>query len=296
MLNDLKRIAIFNKVVECGSLTSAGASLGLTKSKVSEQVTVLESNLNVRLLNRTPRKINLTTEGHTFYQYSRGLLQVAEEAISSVNHLSSEVSGTIRIGATVDVGTYLLNPLLPAFCKQYPKVTFDIQLDDGVQDLVETNLDLVIRIGDLAPSSLIGRTIAPFELGIYACRSYLEHRPPIKHIQDIEQHDWVVLTRLNLPNHVLSLVNQNGDSHHIKTSPKHFCNAPLGVMSMVQLGMGVGLIANFLVDQIQDSNLIRLFPDFCQKGQAMNILYPSRKNLAPRVRLLIDYLIDALRA
>lgn len=250
--------------------------------------------MNVRLLNRTTRKISLTTEGDTFYQRSHGLLNIAEEALCSVNHLASEVSGTIRIGTTIDVGTFLLNPLLAEFYKQYPKVNFDIQLDDGLQDLVDSNLDMVIRIGELTSSSLIGRVIAPFELGIYASQTYLENAPPIHTIQDLEQHDWVYLTRLNLPNQTLTLTNQEGVQHQVKFHSKHSSNSPLGVMTMVQNGLGVGSIASFLIDKLPDASLVRLFPDFYQISTTMNILYPSRKNLPPRVRLFIDYLVGTL--
>ncbi|TLE22540.1 LysR family transcriptional regulator [Vibrio cholerae] len=294
MLNELKRIVIFNKVVECGSFTCAAEALGMTKSKVSEQITALEKTLNVRLLNRTTRKISLTTEGDTFYQRSHGLLNIAEEALCSVNHLASEVSGTIRIGTTIDVGTFLLNPLLAEFYKQYPKVNFDIQLDDGLQDLVDSNLDMVIRIGELTSSSLVGRVIAPFELGIYASQTYLENASPINTIQDLEQHDWVYLTRLNLPNQTLTLTNQEGVQHQVKFHSKHSSNSPLGVMTMVQNGLGVGSIASFLIDKLPDASLVRLFPDFYQISTTMNILYPSRKNLPPRVRLFIDYLVGTL--
>ncbi|EOX4329791.1 LysR family transcriptional regulator [Vibrio cholerae] len=294
MLNELKRIVIFNKVVECGSFTCAAEALGMTKSKVSEQITALEKTVNVRLLNRTTRKISLTTEGDTFYQRSHGLLNIAEEALCSVNHLASEVSGTIRIGTTIDVGTFLLNPLLAEFYKQYPKVNFDIQLDDRLQDLVDSNLDMVIRIGELTSSSLVGRVIAPFELGIYASQTYLENAPPIHTIQDLEQHDWVYLTRLNLPNQTLTLTNQEGVQHQVKFHSKHSSNSPLGVMTMVQNGLGVGSIASFLIDKLPDASLVRLFPDFYQISTTMNILYPSRKNLPPRVRLFIDYLVGTL--
>ncbi|MFG0606708.1 LysR family transcriptional regulator [Vibrio mimicus] len=296
MLNELKRIAIFNKVVECGSFTSAGESLGMTKSKVSEQITTLEKNLNVRLLNRTTRKVSLTTEGGTFYQYSHGLLGMAEEALYSVNHLASEVSGTIRIGTTIDVGTFLLAPLLEEFYQLYPQVKFDLQLEDGLQDFVESNLDIVIRMGELTSSSLVGRVIAPFEIGLYASQSYLDKSPPLEKIEDLQHHDWIYLTRLCLPNHTMTLVNPEGERHDVKLEPQHISNAPLAVMAMVQQGLGIGAIAHFLINKVPGPALVRLFPDFYQISTTMNILYPSRKNLPPRVRLFIDYLVESLRA
>ncbi|EKO3577886.1 LysR family transcriptional regulator [Vibrio metschnikovii] len=295
MLNELKRIAIFNKVVECGSFTLAGESLGMGKSKVSEQVTLLEKKLNVRLLHRTTRKISLTTEGSTFYQYSRGLLNIADQALGAVNHLASEISGTIRIGTTIDVGTFLINPLLNEFYQQYPHVNFDLCLDDGLQDMVESNLDLVIRIGELTSSSMVGRVIAPFELGIYASQDYLNNTKPITCLDDLQDHDWVYLSRLNLPNNILTLTNHNGQEQQIKLQPKHTSNAPLGVMAMIQNGLGIGPIAHFLIDKIPGPSLIRLFPDFYQVSTTMNILYPSRKNIPPRVRCFIDYLIASLK-
>lgn len=296
MLNELKRIAIFNKVVECGSFTSAGESLGMAKSKVSEQVRSLETHLNVRLLHRSTRKISLTTEGDAFYQHSNGLLPLAEQAMSAIQHLSSDISGVIRIGTTIDVGSYILSPLISNFSALYPSVVFDIQLDDGVQDPVAAQLDVVIRMGELNSSSLVGRELAPFELGIYASQKYLTDAPPLLKLEDLEQHPWVALTRLNLPQDRLTLANSQGERCDIKTRPKHICNAPLGAMSMVQQGMGVGLIANFLADEINDPNLVRLFGEYHLPDATMNILYPSRHHIAPRVRRFIDYLIEAIRA
>ncbi|ASG04634.1 LysR substrate-binding domain-containing protein [Vibrio ordalii] len=296
MLSELKRIAIFNKVVEYGSFTSAGESLGIAKSKVSEQVSLLESHLNVRLLHRSTRKVSLTTEGHAFYQHTNGLLPLAEDALRAVQHLSTDVAGVIRIGTTIDVGSYILSPLISTFSESYPNVLFDIQLDDGLQDPVATQLDVLIRMGELTSCSMVGRELMPFKMGIYASKKYLASAPLLRKLRDLEQHPWVALTLLNLPQDKVTLINPKGVRCDIKTRPKHICNAPLGAMSMVQQGMGIGLIANFLADEINDPNLVRLFPDYYLSDNTMNILYPSRHHLAPRVRLFIDYLIEKIRA
>ncbi|MBJ7539836.1 LysR family transcriptional regulator [Marinomonas transparens] len=296
MLNEFKKIAIFNKVVECGSFTKAGQLLSLPKSKVSEQITALETILNVRLLHRTTRKINLTTEGCTFYHYSNGLNKVAEDAFRSVNHLSSEVSGIIRISTTIDFGTFILNPLIARFSAQYPNVVFDVDLNDAIESPVEENLDLVLRIGEMKNSSLVGRVLAPFMLGMYASQGYLNKTPLITTPEDIQHHSWISLSRTSLPNDVVTLRDQRGEKQQIRTHPKHVCNSPLGVMSMVREGMGVGLIASFLAEEINDPSLVRLFPDFYMQGLSVNILYPSRKNMPPRVRLFIDYLIETIKA
>lgn len=295
MLNELKKIAIFNKVVECGSFTQAGKLLNLSKSKVSEHVSALESHLKVRLLHRTTRKINLTTEGSAFYHYSSGLLKLAEEAYSAVRPLSAELSGCIRIGTTIDFGSFMISTLISTFSERYPNITFDFQLDDNVQNLVEENLDLVLRIGKLSESAMVGRVLAPFTLGVYASQRYLDNISAITPIKEVEKLDWIRLTRIHLPNDVLILTNSQGDEQFLKVYPKHLSNSPLGVMSMIKEGMGVGLIANFLVEKMNDSKLVRLFPDYYTKDINVNILYPSRKNLPLRVRLFIDYLVEVSR-
>lgn len=292
MLNELKKIAIFNKVVECGSFTQAGKLLNLSKSKVSEHVSELESHLKVRLLHRTTRKINLTTEGTTFYNYSHDLIRLAEEACCAVRPFSSELSGPIRIGTTIDFGAFMVSSLISQFSERYPSITFDFQLNDNVQNLVEENLDLVLRIGKLPESSMIGRVLAPFTLGVYTSQSYLDNISAISPLEEVEQLDWIRLTRIHLPNDILTLVNPQGEEQLLKVSPKHLSNSPLGVMSMITEGMGVGLIANFLVEKMNDSRLVRLFPDYYTKDLGVNILYSSRKHLPLRVRLFIDYLVE----
>ncbi|MDW6004535.1 LysR family transcriptional regulator [Vibrio mangrovi] len=290
MLDNLKRIAIFNKVVECGSFTQAGQMLGMAKSKVSEQISLLESNLNVRLLHRTTRKISLTTEGEVFYRNSQSLIHIAETAVNSVENMVNTVTGMIRIGTTVDVGTYLLAPLIRKFHEEFPNVNFDIQLEDGLQDPVEHNLDLVIRIGELKPCSLVGRILAPFELGMYASQRYLDTHQLIDTLEDLRNHDWVTLTRLH--NDTLTLSHKNENIHReIQIDTKHQSNSPLGVISMIQQGLGIGLIANFLIKELDDTTLIHLFPEWSQRNPNINILYPSRKNIPMRTRLFINHLM-----
>ncbi|CAM3768104.1 HTH-type transcriptional regulator DmlR [Vibrio aerogenes CECT 7868] len=294
MLENLKRIAIFNKVVECGSFTRAGLELGMAKSKVSEQVTALEANLKVRLLNRSTRSISLTTEGATFYESSQGLMNQAEDAVNSLAPMVNEISGLIRIGTSVDVGMYLLIPQLKRFNKKYPKVIFDVQLEDELKDPIQHNLDLVIRIGELKSSSLVGRVLAPFKLGIYASKTYLKNHKAIKTLDDLKYHDWIAVTRMSLPNNRVSLIESSGFSRCVRVRPRHQTNSPMAAMSMIQQNMGIGPVANFLVKQTNDDSLVQLFPQFSHQGPSMNILYPSRKNIPPRTHLLIQFLIQEM--
>jgi DNA-binding transcriptional LysR family regulator len=139
----------FAKVVELGSFARAAERLGLSTSAVSRQVSELESHLNVRLLNRTTRRLSLTEAGQSFYEHSVQLLSDLEDAEASVRVAAAEPKGTLRLTCGVSFGTRYLAPALAEFSALHPDLLLDLDLSDRVVDLVEEGFDLAIRIGNI---------------------------------------------------------------------------------------------------------------------------------------------------
>src|SRR5262249_53767729 len=152
---DLNAIAVFAKVVELHSFRAASAAMRIPRSTVSARVAQLESRLGVRLLERTTRRLRLTDAGGAYYRHvapARGALPAADPELAD---LKAEVSGPLRITATVDGGQSLLAPILAEYLRRHPKVELHLELTDRRVDLLEEGFDLALRAGHLPDSSLI---------------------------------------------------------------------------------------------------------------------------------------------
>ncbi len=163
----------FNAVVESGSFSEAGRMLDVQPSSVSRQVTALEKELGVALLNRTTRSIGLTEAGRQYYGYSRRVLLELEEARRAVHALSDTPRGRLRLSMTVGFGESVVLPLIPAFMARYPDIAVDIELTERVVDLVDENIDVALRSGQLPDSSLIATRVAENDFLLCATPAFL---------------------------------------------------------------------------------------------------------------------------
>ncbi|WP_345195339.1 LysR family transcriptional regulator [Kistimonas scapharcae] len=169
----MTRLMYFNAVVETGSFSEAGRVLDVQPSSVSRQVTALEKELGIALLNRTTRSIGLTEAGRQYYGYSRHVLQELEEARRAVHALSDTPRGRLRLSMTVGFGESVVLPLIPAFMARYPDIAVDIELTERVVDLVDENIDVALRSGRLPDSSLIATKVADNDFLLCATPAFL---------------------------------------------------------------------------------------------------------------------------
>ena len=172
----ITRLRYLCTVVETGSISKASRVLDLQPSSISRQLTALENELGVRLLNRTTRNIGLTEAGHTYYHYAQRIIADLDEAARVVNDLQDKPQGRLRLSMTVGFGELCVLPLLPAFLKQYPDIKVDLELTARVVDLVEDNVDIAIRTGHLADSNLVAVKLADNDFILCASPGYLQQR------------------------------------------------------------------------------------------------------------------------
>jgi DNA-binding transcriptional LysR family regulator len=169
---DLNHVNTFVRVVDAGSFTAAGRTLGLPKSSVSRRVSALEGALRVRLLQRSTRKLVLTEAGRLYFERARAALGGLADASATVTDMSREVAGLIRFTAAGD-STGMLAGLMGEFLARHPKVQLDVVLTPRRVDLVAEGFDLALRGGRLIDSSLVARRLGRFDLGLFASRAYL---------------------------------------------------------------------------------------------------------------------------
>lgn len=286
----LRPLATFATVVECGSFAKAARMLNSSRSRVSEQITKLEEDLGVRLLQRSTRQLSITLEGQQVYEQARQLAPVIQGVESILN--PAQPSGRVAITMTHDIAHKFLLPILDDFKNAYPKVELDLVLDDARVDMIAEQIDLAIRIGIPRDESLVARVMHEEKFSLFASRTFAEQHGPFKTVSQLEKLPWVVLNQAS-HNAILHL-QQRGKS--IVVRPQHYtgCNSPLMVQQMVLAGLGVGaLLPGTVKAELASGNLVQVLPSVTSESVVFSLVYPSRRQVPARTRALIDFILGA---
>lgn len=293
-MDRFQEMQVFSAVVEAGSFVGAADALGLSAAAVSRQIAGLESRLGVRLLNRTTRTLSLTGEGEVFLGRARQLLEDLSEAEAEVTERSTEAIGRLRINAPVSFGVLHLSGLWGEFLEQHPRLQLDITLSDRTVDLVEEGYDLAIRIGKLSDSTLIGRRLSTTRLILCASAEYLERHGRPEHPSELADHAIWSYSYFNLGDE-WRFTGPEGDISVLHRPVAHSNNGDTCRVAALQHRCIV-LQPSFLVGaDIREGRLVELLPEYRAGELGIHALYPSRRHVAPKVRLIIDHLAEALR-
>jgi len=178
-MNKLQSMQVFVYVAQHGSFTNAAVNFAVTPTMIGKHIKYLEEHLGTKLLNRTTRKQSLTEAGQIYYLECERILDDIAEAENSLQRLENKPKGTVRINASVTFGNIILAPIIADFLQQYPDINIELMLDNRLVDPLHEQFDLVIRIGELANSSLIARKIADYQMVFCASPDYLDkHQSP----------------------------------------------------------------------------------------------------------------------
>ncbi len=283
---------VFAGVVEAGSFTGAARTLDMSKAAVSRYVAELEERLGVRLLHRTTRKLSATVEGEIFYARCRELLGNLDEAEAEITSRSGAASGLLKVNVPVTFGLMHLAPLWPAFLALHPKLDLDITLSDRVVDLVEDGFDLAVRIGQLPASSLISRKLASTRMVLCASPGYLARRGAPAQPQDLLRHDVVSYSLFSSGEH-WTFTGPGGEAT-VKIAPRVRTNSGDTCRAAALQHQGIVLQPSFIVGTDLAQGLLAETMDPWRAGElGVYAVYPSRKFVSPKVRLLIDFLVEA---
>jgi len=291
-MDKFHEMKVFAAVVEAGSFTGATRTLDMSKAAVSRYVADLEERLGVRLLHRTTRKLSPTTEGEIFYARCRELLDNLDEAEAEITSRSGDASGLLKVNVPVTFGLMHLAPLWPAFLAQHPKLDLDITLSDRVVDLVEDGFDLAVRIGQLPASSLISRKLAATRMVLCASPAYLERRGRPVRPDELPQHD-VISYSLFASGENWRFTGPDGEAV-VKVVPRVRTNSGDTCLAAALQHQGIVLQPTFIVGaDLARGTLVEIMPAYRSIELGVYAVYPSRKFVSPKVRLLIDFLVDA---
>jgi DNA-binding transcriptional LysR family regulator len=280
-------------VVDAGSFVAAADHLKSSKAVVSRLVAQLEQHLGVRLLHRTTRRLSLTVEGEAFVSRARELLVQWQEAEDDVSHRSAKARGVLRVNVPVSYGIRALAPLWPGFMKANPDVLLDITLSDRITDLVDEGYDLAVRIGNLPSSSLVSRRLGSARMILCASPSYVKKAGAPTRPSDLTRHRVISYSLLSSGD-LWSLTSTNPplESTSVRVSPQMRSNNGDTCRAAALEGQGIVLQPDFLVEEdVRAKRLVRLLPDWQANELGIHAVYPSRRHLSAKVRLLVDHLV-----
>ena len=294
-MDRFQEMKVFATVVEAGSFTGAAHVLDMSKAAVSRYVGELEERLGLRLLHRTTRKLSPTTEGEIFYARCRELLDNLDEAEAEVTSRTGEATGLLKVSVPVTFGLMYLAPLWPAFLARHPKLAIDITLSDRVTDLVEEGFDIAVRIGRLSASSLISRKLASTRMVLCASPHYLRRRGAPERPDELLQHD-VISYSLFSSGENWTFKGPDGDVA-VKVAPRMRTNSGDTCRAAALRHQGIILQPTFIVGaDLAQGTLTEIMPAYQSVELGIHAVYPSRKFVSSKVRLLIDFLVDAFAA
>ncbi|MFJ2324762.1 LysR family transcriptional regulator [Pseudomonas sp. NPDC087690] len=282
---------VFCTVVDKGSFVGAAEPLEMSKAAISRYVSGLEERLGVRLLHRTTRKLSLTEEGRQFYHQARDVLTLMDQAEEAVSSSAPEPSGVLRINAPVSFGVLHLAPVWADFMKVYPNVELDISLNDRLVDLVEEGFDAAVRIARMESSSLVGRRLAGTRMCLCASPEYLANHPEIRSLSDLTEHGVIAYTNFASGNE-WQFEGPHG-SETVRTRSSVRCNNGDTCRSIALAGGGIALQPSFMVaEDLRKGDLVEILPAYQSVELGIYVVYPTRKHLATKVRVLINFLAE----
>jgi DNA-binding transcriptional LysR family regulator len=290
MSDTLALFQTFIRVVEAGSFTAVATERNTSQPTISRQIATLEEHLGCLLFQRTTRSLTMTDDGRVFYEHARRTIEAAAEAESVVGRRRGRPSGKLRISSSVVFGRLHIIPRLPRFMARYPDIDVDLLMNDGFSDLVEEGIDLSIRVGVIADTSLIARRIGTTRRTLVATPDYLARRGVPKTPDDLQHHDCIVYSRLATGEN-WNFTGPDGPITMPITGRFHVNNTE-GVRAAILEGLGIGYVPvwHFADREIESGKLTVLLKDFEPPAQPISAVYPSRRFLALKVRVMIDFL------
>ncbi len=292
----LASMQVFISVVDSGSFSESARRLGLSQPSVSRQVTALETQLGVRLLQRTTRRISLTEAGQIYYEKARVIQRAVIEAGQSISGYKESPSGLLRISAPHTWTEAKIAPYLGEFLALYPDIKLDIRCNDRISDMIEDRLDLVVRVGHAADSSYIAVPFGHVRLVLCATPEYLQQHGVPKTVSDLQNHNFIAYV-----NYKTLILNRDQEQQQISVSGSLVVNSVETIINVVGQHVGLSTLPDLLIQrQLAERAFIEVLPEYevGLKGLAVDqvfALYSSRKHMPAKVRAFLEFFRDKFK-
>ncbi|EPW5278788.1 HTH-type transcriptional activator AaeR [Yersinia enterocolitica] len=287
----LKRMSVFAKVVECGSFTGVARQLAMSVSSISQTVSKLETELNVKLLNRSTRRIGLTEAGRIYYQGCRRMLQEVQEVHEQLYAFNNTPTGTLRIGCSSTMAQNVLATMTAEMLKEYPGLSVNLVTGIPAPDLIADGLDVVIRVGALQDSGLFSRRLGSMPMVVCAAKSYLtQHGTPEKP-SDMTNFSWLEYSVR--PDSNFELIAPEGITTQISPQGRFVTNDSQTMIRWLKAGAGIAYAPlMWVIEEIKRGEVEVLFKKYHSDPRPVYALYTEKDKMPLKVQVCIDYLTE----
>src|ERR1700743_1749471 len=294
-MDRLRALEVFAAVVNQGSFTRAADKLETSPANVTRYVNELEEALGARLLNRTSRRLSLTETGKTLYDRALSILDDVAEAEPVAPSASFQPRGRLRINAPLSFGIRYLAPLWPRFVARYPDIELDVSLGDRVVDLVEEGYDMAVRISRGGSPAVVSRSLAATRHIVCASPRYVARHGAPANPEDLKACACITYTYPD-PAEEWRLLDDAGNEHTVAVRSIMQTNNGDTLRAAALAGLGIVRLPTFMVgDDLRQGGLVHLMTGYRTPEIDVLAVYPSRRHLSAKVRVMVDFLVHAFR-
>ncbi|WP_445336186.1 LysR family transcriptional regulator [Citrobacter koseri] len=293
-MNYFAAIRTFVSAAELKSFSAAAKELNIETSTISRHVADLEEDLHIALFNRSTRGLTLTEAGRLFYSHATRLLAQWEEAKNSTSALNKRPAGMLRISVPSAFGRLHVMPFVEEFPHRHPEISLDMTFNDDVQDLIESRIDLSIRIGILPESTMHARKLAPQKRYAWASPEWIARHSPT----DLGPgQQMLMFSRLHGEGWYARKEGTGDEWARIAVNYRFIANDSEALLYACRNGSGIAVLPDWLVcNDLQERRLQRVFPEWefsmLRAETAIWIVYPRKRIVSSKVRSFIDFLVE----
>ena len=286
-------LGVLVRVVETGSFSAVARERGLSQAAVARQVSQMEGHFGLRLFHRTTRKLSLTDDGQMLLGLAQPVLDSVEGLEAALGRQSVSAVGLVRVGVTATASRFLVQRF-PTLLADHPGLKVELVISDRFGDMIEDRLDLALRRGQVADSSLVMRRSWTAERILVAAPSYVERHGTPSVPADLERHTCIV-HNVEPDSDVWTFAMPEGP-HQVRVPGGFLANDVRAVRQAAEIGYGVAFLPLLEVfDELRRGKLVRLLSGFPASGVPFSLVYPSRRHLAPRTRLVLELILEQVR-
>ncbi|XAH22790.1 LysR family transcriptional regulator [Xylophilus sp. GW821-FHT01B05] len=290
-MDQIQAMRAFTRVVEAGTFTKAADSLSLPKASITKQIQALEARLQVRLLNRTTRRVTVTPDGAAYYERTVRLLSDLDDIEASMTNAQASPRGKLRVDVGSSIARLILIPALQSFYDRYPDIQLDLGVGDRPVNLITDNVDCVIRGGELTEQFLVARRIGRLPFVNVAAPSYIERHGVPQHPHDLSEDHYTIRffsprTGRLFPHEF----DKDGEHLELDTRYKLSVNESNAHMAALLGGLGISQAARFLAaPYLASGELVEVLPDWQHPPLPVHVVYPPNRHLSAKVRAFVDW-------
>jgi DNA-binding transcriptional LysR family regulator len=287
-------VQLFIRVVETGSFSRAAADMGITQPTATKAVAAMEARLGARLLHRSTRGVTPTEVGQLYYDKCKLIAREIEDADNLATLLQGGLGGTLRISTSVAFGRRVLTPLVLRYMREHPQLQIDLSFDDRYVDLVEQGVDLAIRMGRLADSTLGARYLGTNPWVMVAAPSYLREHGAPRSAADLPKHACLVYSSVQGDDR-WTLTTPAGDETSVPVRGPLRSNNLSVVLAAARDGLGLAVLPWYVARESVAEGVVQpVLTDHGLPAQEVHAVFPSPKLVPSKVTSFIAYLEQAL--